>query len=119
MFANVTLSLMGGLLPPYSFSAHAGIRSAARPAYQLRPGMSRIATLRALIKSSSDRPRHTAWCSRSSFFYGPALLWDISLPRFTAALVAFVINYACFWRSSAAAFRVSRAVSTRPVRCSA
>ena len=30
-------------------------------------------------------------------FYGPALLWDISLPRFTAALVAFVINYACYF----------------------
>ena len=24
-------------------------------------------------------------------------LWDISLPRFTAALVAFVINYACYF----------------------
>lgn len=30
-------------------------------------------------------------------FYGPALLWDISLPRFTAALVAFVVNYACYF----------------------
>ena len=28
-------------------------------------------------------------------FYGPALLWDISLPRFTAALVAFVLTSAC------------------------
>ena len=31
-------------------------------------------------------------------FYGPGLLFDISpLPRFTAVLVAFVINYACYF----------------------
>lgn len=31
-------------------------------------------------------------------FFGPGLLWDGDLlPRFTAALVAFVINYACYF----------------------
>ena len=33
-----------------------------------------------------------------AIFYGPGLLWDGDLlPRFTAALVAFVINYACYF----------------------
>lgn len=57
--------------------------------------MSRITPLRALIKI-------IVWIVRGTplmlqiiiIFYGPALLWDISLPRFTAALVAFVVNYA-------------------------
>ncbi len=83
--------------------------------------MSRITPLRALIKI-------IVWIVRGTplmlqiiiIFYGPALLWGYFCPRFTAALVAFVINYACYFRrSSAAAFRVSRAVSMRPVRCSA
>lgn len=31
-------------------------------------------------------------------FYGPGLLdWDIKLPRLTAVLVAFIINYACYF----------------------
>ena len=31
-------------------------------------------------------------------FYGPGLLWDGSLlPRFTAALIGFVVNYACYF----------------------
>ena len=31
-------------------------------------------------------------------FYGPGLLFNMSpLPRFTAVLVAFVINYACYF----------------------
>ena len=33
-----------------------------------------------------------------AIFYGPGLLWDGDLlPRFSAALVAFVINYACYF----------------------
>lgn len=33
-----------------------------------------------------------------AIFYGPGLLWGGDLlPRFTAALVAFVINYACYF----------------------
>lgn len=30
-------------------------------------------------------------------FYGPGLLWHLSLPRMTAAVVAFVINYAAYF----------------------
>lgn len=31
-------------------------------------------------------------------FYGPGLLnWDIKLPRLTAVLVAFIINYSCYF----------------------
>ena len=30
-------------------------------------------------------------------YYGPALVWGIKLPRFSAALLSFVINYACYF----------------------
>ena len=30
-------------------------------------------------------------------FYGPALLWGMQAPRFGAALLSFVINYACYF----------------------
>lgn len=31
-------------------------------------------------------------------FYGPGLMnWDIMLPRLTAVLVAFIINYSCYF----------------------
>lgn len=61
--------------------------------------MSRFAPLRWLVKT-------VVWIVRGSplmiqimiIFYGPGLLfgWPL-LPRFTAALVAFSINYACYF----------------------
>ena len=30
-------------------------------------------------------------------YYGPALVWGLKLPRFSAALLSFVINYACYF----------------------
>ena len=61
--------------------------------------MSRIAPLRWLTNT-------VLWIVRGSplllqiliIFYGPGLLFDLPLlPRFTAALLSFVINYSCYF----------------------
>lgn len=61
--------------------------------------MSRFAPLRGLVRT-------VVWIIRGTplmlqiiaIFYGPGILWKGALlPRFTAALVAFVINYACYF----------------------
>ena len=61
--------------------------------------MSRFAPLRWLVKT-------IVWIVRGSplmlqiliVYYGPGLLFDLPLlPRFTAALVTLVINYACYF----------------------
>lgn len=61
--------------------------------------MSRFAPLRWLVKTA-------VWIVRGSplmlqiiiVYYGPGLLFGLPLlPRFTAALVTFVINYACYF----------------------
>ncbi|HIY53073.1 MAG TPA: amino acid ABC transporter permease [Candidatus Agathobaculum merdavium] len=61
--------------------------------------MSRFTPLRAIVKTF-------VWIIRGTplmlqiiiIFYGPGLLWDGKLlPRVTAACVAFVINYACYF----------------------
>lgn len=61
--------------------------------------MSRFPPLRWLVKT-------VVWIVRGSplmiqimiIFYGPGLLFGLPLlPRFTAALVSFVINYACYF----------------------
>lgn len=61
--------------------------------------MSRFSPLRWLVKT-------IVWIVRGSplmlqiliIYYGPGLLFDLPLlPRFTAALVTFAINYACYF----------------------
>ena len=61
--------------------------------------MSRCAPLRWVVKT-------VVWIVRGTplmlqimvVFYGPGLMFDLPLlPRFTAAVVTFVINYACYF----------------------
>ena len=61
--------------------------------------MSRFVPLRAVVKT-------VVWIIRGTplmiqimvIFYGPGLIFGLPLlPRFTAALVSFVINYACYF----------------------
>ena len=61
--------------------------------------MSRYTPIRAVVKT-------VVWIVRGTplmlqilvVFYGPGLLFDLPLlPRFTAAVVTFVINYACYF----------------------
>lgn len=98
MFANVTLSLMGGFVTTVQLFCLTLVFALPLGLLISFGSMSRITPLRALIKI-------IVWIVRGTplmlqiiiIFYGPALLWNISLPRFTAALVAFVINYACYF----------------------
>ena len=98
MFANVTLSLMGGFVTTVQLFCLTLVFALPLGLLISFGSMSRITPLRALIKI-------IVWIVRGTplmlqiiiIFYGPALLWDISLPRFTAALVAFVVNYACYF----------------------
>ena len=47
---------------------------------------------------SGSSAAHRLMLQIIAIFYGPGLLWGGDLlPRFTAALVAFVINYACYF----------------------
>ncbi len=98
MFANVTLSLMGGFVTTVQLFCLTLVFALPRPGYQLRLDEPHYTAART---HQNHRLDSSAACRLYSqiiiIFYGPALLWDISLPRFTAALVAFVINYACYF----------------------
>ena len=117
MFANVTLSLMGGFVTTVQLFCLTLVFALPLGLLISFGSMSRITPLRALIKI-------IVWIVRGTplmlqiiiIFYGPALLWDISLLRW---LRLSSTTPATSRRSSAAAFRAFRAVSMKPVRCSA
>ena len=84
MFANVTLSLMGGFVTTVQLFCLTLVFALPLGLLISFGSMSRITPLRALIKIII-------------IYYGPALVWGIKLPRFSAALLSFVINYACYF----------------------
>ena len=61
--------------------------------------MSRCTPLRAVVKTIVWVVRGTPLMLQIMVvFYGPGLMFDLPLlPRFTAAVVTFVINYACYF----------------------
>ena len=61
--------------------------------------MSRCTPLRAVVKTIVWIVRGTPLMLQIMIvFYGPGLMFDLPLlPRFTAAVVTFVINYACYF----------------------
>ena len=99
MFLPVTLELLGGFweslkvfLLTLAFSLPLGL-------IVCFGSMSRFTPLKALV-------RCFVWIIRGTplmlqlliIFYGPGLLFDLpSMPRFTATIVAFAINYACYF----------------------
>ena len=99
MFVPVTLELLGGFwetlkvfLMTLLFSLHLGLLVCFG-------SMSKFTPLKALS-------RCFVWVIRGTplmlqliiIFYGPGLLFDLpALPRFTATIVAFAINYACYF----------------------
>ena len=99
MFLPVTLELLGGFwetlkvfLLTLAFSLPLGLIICFG-------SMSRFAPLKALV-------RCFVWVIRGTplmlqliiIFYGPGLVFDIpAMPRFTATIVAFAINYACYF----------------------
>ena len=99
MFLPVTLELLGGFwetikvfLLTLAFSLPLGL-------IVCFGSMSKFAPLKALV-------RCFVWVIRGTplmlqliiIFYGPGLLFDLpAMPRFTATIVAFAINYACYF----------------------
>ena len=99
MFLPVTLELLGGFweslkvfLLTLAFSLPLGL-------IVCFGSMSRFTPLKAVV-------RCFVWVIRGTplmlqlliIFYGPGLLFDLpAMPRFTATIVAFAINYACYF----------------------
>ncbi len=99
MFIPVTMELLGGFwetlkvfLLTLAFSLPLGLIVSFG-------SMSKFAPLKALVKCF-------VWIIRGTplmlqliiIFYGPGLLFDLpAMPRFTATIIAFSINYACYF----------------------
>ena len=98
MFANVTLSLMGGFVTTIQLFCLTLVFALPLGLIISFGSMSRCAPLRGVVKTF-------VWVIRGTplmlqiivIFYGPALLWGMQAPRFGAALLSFVINYACYF----------------------
>ena len=98
MFWTVTLSLLGGmgqLLKLFFLTL----------LFSLPLGLLIAFALRSRCKPVSWLFNVIVWIIRGTplmlqiivIFYGPALLWGMQAPRFGAALLSFVINYACYF----------------------
>lgn len=99
MLAAVTLSLLRGLAATLELFFLTLLFALPLGLLISFGSMSRLTPLRGLTKS-------VVWVIRGTplmlqilvIFYGPGLLFGLPLlPRFTAALVSFVINYACYF----------------------
>ena len=99
MFATVTLTLLEGLLNTFKLFALTLVFALPLGLVISFGSMSRFKPLSFVTKVF-------VWIIRGSplllqvliIYYGPGLMFGLPLlPRFTAALVAFVINYACYF----------------------
>ena len=99
MLATVTITLLKGLVTTLELFALTLVFALPLGPVISFGSMSRFTPLRALVKT-------VVWVIRGTplmiqiliIFYGPGLLFHLPLlPRFTAALVSFVINYACYF----------------------
>ena len=97
-FIRITLSLLEGFGMTLKIFALTLVFSLPLGLIISFGSMSRFTPLRALVKT-------VVWAVRGTplmlqiivIFYGPALLWGMQAPRFGAALLSFVINYACYF----------------------
>ena len=96
---TVTLTLLEGLITTVELFALTLVFALPLGLIISFGSMSRFTPLRAVIKT-------IVWIIRGTplmiqilvIFYGPGLLFHLPLlPRFTAALAAFAINYACYF----------------------
>lgn len=99
MFLPVTLQLLGGFLETLKVFALTLAFSIPLGLIICFGSMSRFTPLKAVV-------RCFVWIIRGTplllqlliIFYGPGLLFDLpSMPRITATIVAFSINYACYF----------------------
>ena len=99
MLVSVTFTLLDGLIVTLEMFALTLLFALPLGLVISFGSMSRCTPLRAVVKT-------IVWIIRGTplmlqilvVFYGPGLLFDLPLlPRFTAAVVTFVINYACYF----------------------
>ena len=99
MLTTVTLTLLEGLVTTLELFVLTLVFALPLGLIISFGSMSRFAPLRGFVKT-------VVWIIRGTqlmlqilvFFYGPGLLFGLPLlPRFTAALASFVINYACYF----------------------
>ena len=99
MFVNVTMTLLEGFAGTLKLFALTLIFALPLGLIISFGSMSRLTPLRWLTRT-------VVWIVRGSplllqiliVYYGPGLMFDLPLlPRFTAALLTFVINYACYF----------------------
>ena len=99
MFLPVTLQLLAGFWESLKIFVMTLVFSLPLGLVICFGSMSRFSPLRALV-------RGFVWIIRGTplmlqlliIFYGPGLMFGLpAMPRFTATIVAFVINYACYF----------------------
>ena len=99
MLLSVSLTLLAGLVVTLELFALTLLFALPLGLIISFGSMSRCAPLRWVVKT-------VVWIVRGTplmlqimvVFYGPGLMFDLPLlPRFTAAVVTFVINYACYF----------------------
>ena len=99
MFLTVTMSLLEGLATTVKLFALTLLFSLPLGLIISFGSMSRFKVLRYPVKLLVSIVRRSPLIIQQLIvYYGPGLLfgWDL-LPRFTAALVAFVVNYSCYF----------------------
>ena len=96
---NVTLSLLEGFKVTFYIFAATLVMSLPLGLIVTFGSMSRIRPLRWLVRTLVWIIRGTPLMLQViNVFYGPGLLWEgDALPRVTAVLIAFVINYAAYF----------------------
>ena len=99
MFLPVTMELLGGFWESLKVFTLTLVFSLPLGLVICFGSMSKFTPLRSLV-------RIFVWIIRGTplmlqliiIFYGPGLLFDLpAMPRFTATIVAFAINYACYF----------------------
>ena len=99
MFLPVTLQLLGGFWESLKIFVLTLLFSLPLGLIISFGSMSKFTPLKTLVK-------FFVWIIRGTplmlqlliIFYGPGLIFDLpAMPRFTATIVAFVINYACYF----------------------
>ena len=99
MFIPVTMELLGGFYQSVKIFLLTLLFALPLGGMVALGSMSSFRPLRALT-------RGFVWVIRGTplmlqlilIFYGPGLIWNLpALPRFTAVIIAFAINYACYF----------------------
>lgn len=98
-FIDVTLQLASGFLTTLEIFAITLVCSLPLGLVITFGSMSKIPPIKWVFKTFVWIIRGTPLMLQIIFvFFGPGLLWDgTALPRLTAVLIAFVINYSCYF----------------------